>query len=266
MKADDSWFTAQVRFGAHAPHLLGRVMWQTNHSSSEAMKNRFLALLGYVADNYHASEAHYPMQHFIESLDENGEETISLTELENPAEPPSLPFDGVLYSYLEPEERSPFVHEVVNRRTTVTLIKLLPHHGNRSSPIQCGVLNARIESIPAFTFVLNAALRPTKFSTQILVNGQSFRIPKILELFLRCARQDKEERILFVWQLCMFEDQVKINNRKELEIYVAAKKFMAHHGADALDMYDLLDNSTAYMEEQVPAGKSWESWLLELNC
>ena len=265
MEADGSWFAAQIRFGAHAPHLLGRVIWQTKQSSSEAMKNRFLALLGYVADEYHVSEAHYSIKCFVDSLDEIGEETTSLKELESPAEPPSLPFDGVLYSYLRPEERSPFVHEVVNRRTTVTLIKLLPHHGNQSSPIQCGVLNARIENLPPFAFVLNAALRSSKFSTHILVNGQSFCIPKILELFLRCVRQDKEERILFVWQLCMFENQVKINDRKELEHYIIAKSFMAHHGANALDMYDLLDNSAACMEKQVPAGKSWESWLLELN-
>lgn len=63
----------------------------------------------------------------------------------------------------------------------------------------------------------------------------------------------------------MFENQVKINDRKELEHYIIAKSFMAHHGANALDMYDLLDNSAACMEKQVPAGKSWESWLLELN-
>jgi hypothetical protein len=48
---------------------------------------------------------------------------------------------------------------------------------------------------------------------------------------------------LFISQLWMYEDEIKIQERGELERYMATKAFMMQHGANIIDMYQCLDDS-----------------------
>ena len=63
----------------------------------------------------------------------------------------------------------------------------------------------------------------------------------------------------------MYEDEIKIQERSELERYIAAKAFMMQHGANIIDMYQRLDDSEQMEGEEISDGMAWDDWLLELN-
>ena len=63
----------------------------------------------------------------------------------------------------------------------------------------------------------------------------------------------------------MYEDEIKIQERGELERYMATKAFMMQHGANIIDMYQRLDDSEQMEGEEISDGMAWDDWLLELN-
>ena len=265
--ADHDWLQASLRFGWSSATMLARLHWLIKNNEGNMHGQRFMAHLGHCSGLYDMDSNIPLIRAYCGAVEAgNGDEVIAPAAFEAMKDVPTMPFEGFLSKSPVPHEQAPFVHTHVNRRKILQLVLLLPHNGLPASPVQCGLVDCALEDVPPFTFVLNASLRTPRSKACILVNGQAFYIPKILELFLRLIRDAEYGRFLFLWKICVYPEQVEMKGRKVIEDYVMTKYFMTHHGADTIDMYHALEGSLdPDICAEAPNGMHWDDWLLELN-
>jgi hypothetical protein len=266
-RADINWFKATLNFGTRLELLLAHVFFLGRKYKGTKQEDRITILVGVLAEKYDfegsISWIANAVKHMLDP--ETGDEKVEDVALERLRPRASLPFQGRLIPTPVPSDQAPFVHTAINRGRNITLALLLPHEGNLLSPVQIGIVHARIDALPPFAFVRNTALLQTRQTAHILANGQSMQIPKILEVFLRRFRDEKEGKHLFVWQMCMYEDEIKIEKRSQVEGYTAAKHFMARYQKEEIDMYRVLDDADGNGMDAITEGATWDDWLLKLN-
>lgn len=159
-----------------------------------------MSLVGFLADRYdfEGDETQIINAVVYKFDSETGNERVEPAILKHIAPAPSLLFEGSLIPTSRAIEQVPFVHTTINRRQIVTLALILPHNRDSLLAVQCGIVWAKLADLPPFTFVLNISLRQTRQTSQILANGQSIKVLRILEVFLRQIRNTKDEKHLFI--------------------------------------------------------------------
>ena len=195
----------------------------------------------------------------------NGNLALDVTELREIRLALSLPFEGRMSPAPILEEQAAFVHSSVIRGARIPLLVLLPHFGDPTSIIQCGLVQTDRANPRAFSCVLNAALKNPRMTTLILVNGQSLRISRAMEIFFRHIRDFNQEQTLFVWKICMHPFESDVSSIKDLKIFFQIKAFLLWKASDTIDIYDESELAVR-AEGAIPSnGVIADDWLLELN-
>ncbi|KAI9767500.1 MAG: hypothetical protein M1839_004488 [Geoglossum umbratile] len=262
------WLKARQRFGFEPAYMLAKNFWSLQDDVDPEQKERLIIFLGLSTDIFDSDYLHGELSRHLESFKAAGTHNVTgETGILEPAEPvPSLPFEGCLSPAPIPEDQAAFVHTPLMRPKDMRLLLLVPHYADPSSPIQCGLIHVSREQPPAFAYVLNATLKDPRLTTLILVNGQSFRVPKALEIFLRHVRHESEECLLFILKICEDPKFASAQSRGPIQGYTILKEDLYLPQASAtIDMYSVLDRARDTQSEQLPKGMSWDDWLLELN-
>ncbi|KAI8625021.1 hypothetical protein F5Y19DRAFT_451970 [Xylariaceae sp. FL1651] len=295
MDIDRSFLLTSIRFGLDSFTILARVESAlTSVGDTEGPKesnSRFLVHLGYCDDIYdfEGSEALFRLPS-VETRELESDPTTFIEKAiarSHITTPSSLPFEGYMHCPPRPEDQAPFVHHTVNRRTKISLVRLLPA-GSVIEPLQCGLIDAPVNELPEFQFVTNSTFIrktlqakdfhgvqfpvTTRSTVPILVNGQAFVIPKLQEVFLRLIRHSSQPVHLFLWNICMYPQESALETRANVEDYIAVKHFMkSERNANETDMYAVLDRAARergrhqLKELGLPETLLWDDWLLELN-
>jgi hypothetical protein len=292
LHADREYLLSSLRFGLDLAKFIARNYWLFNDKDSPHHQ-RFLAHLGFCEDDYDfegSGVLPFVQRHYeaIEGSSISGEEPVDEALFESPPNSlPSLPFEGRQSLPPVAENQAPFIHTHLNRGTKLQLLLILPDT-DLSAPLQCGLVEAKVDKPPKFAFVLNHSFHckplpptgksepefpvTTRSMSTILVNNQAFTIPRLQEVFLRLVRQPSEEKHIFLWNICMYPEEAGLKNRENVEDYVMVKYFMKVKAkAEPVDMYEVLeragkDRTLADLGSLgLPGGMEWDAWMLQLN-
>ena len=197
------WLKARERFGFSTLTLMVQIYhFKKDDSSENAKRNgRIDTLIGLVADMYEldSSKARFneSVQQIRFTASRNKASAATLANLETPMQ---VPFPPVPISYsrsLDPEHQTTYIHSPVYY-DEIRLFRLLPHRINPLSVVKSTLIHTRSHEAPTFAYVSNAAFKNYDKTSLILIDGQSFRIPEAIAIFLHHLQDTEEERLLFL--------------------------------------------------------------------
>ena len=124
----------------------------------------------------------------------------------------SPPFDGWISPPPRPESQPSFVQTPLDEATGERrLLVLVPHNGDETSPVQCGLVHASLDSHHCYSYVINSSIGNPRATTLILVNGRAFRVTRALERFLRRLRDAEYGQLLFIHEICADTSEATIS-------------------------------------------------------
>ncbi|MCJ1361778.1 hypothetical protein MMC16_000878 [Acarospora aff. strigata] len=267
------WMRARQIFGFDSVKLVAQILSvirkveQPEAAERSDQVRRLTGLLGMATDAFELNDSLYNrLSQIIKAIEIELEDPAKLDMM--PVEPysalPSLPFSGWLASPPTPEFQASFVHTPLDRHYEIRLLVLLPHSGDPASHVQCGLIHASLGNLPSFAYVLNATLKNYQRTSLILVNGQSFRVPQALELFLRHIREADNRISFFVWKICADPSEVSIQWKQPIKYYTGIKDLLVARASSTIDMYTELDNMTDIEVGPLPDGMTKDDWLFDL--
>lgn len=291
LKSDYFVSLSCIRFGVDDNWVAARIFAHARKENAEGPRDRFIALIGAFSANYEFEDRLARIRAVLSFLDRYDKDPASFVQdlISNRLEllPASLPWEGPLAHPPKAEDQAPFVHPIIDRSSSILLVKIVPASA-LDQPLQCGLVEVPKKEPPEFGFVTNSTfLRKAPDSTKfhgvefpistrsnvpILANCQAFVVPRIQEVFLRLVRDSTQETYVFLWNICMYNFEANMESRDRIEGYMKVKEFMKEVGkAKEVDMYAVLKMAGKKRTRQeleavgLPKDLSWDDWLLELN-
>ena len=268
------WLEARENFGISTIHTMFQAAWLVKkipqgHPDTDAQIDNVTAFVGAI-DESSGMNFYLHLESIRDGIkreDTREHAPITLASLQSPAPLPTLPIQQAMIPPPDPEYQAPYVHKPMDYGA-VTLLKLFPHGNNPDALVQGTLITAPWKDAPSFLYVLNATLKNYRRNSLILVDGQSFLVPEALDIFLRRVRDTKDERLLYIWKICMKPDVADVPGDPESVRahvkYMTIAQRLQSISAGCIDMYKILTEAAEEVVHNVDGASDEYDWLLDL--
>ena len=248
----EQWIKQRCAFGFSNTKLFARIYLMTKDTEGE-QRDKWLTLLGIAGEEIDIEAIKPVLSDEVDTLratEGKGDDGATLIPISF-ARPQ---FEGWIEPPLRLDDRKVFTHTPLkDKRNEMRVLRLLPHHGDPSALVQCGILHVKkVAARNQYSFVHNSAHGNQKIRSLILVNGRKFGVHKALEGYLRHIRDTETEKLLFVWEICMHPGTPNLRDPTQLQKFIHANNFFRDNASIVLSMVlDLYRLSEDKIEELI---------------